>query len=60
MADPDHVIWHEETNTPICAGCGEILGIEEQDWGCAACGGQGFDDDESDWEYYGPEDEGRA
>jgi hypothetical protein len=35
----------------FCPGCGELMSIEEEDWGCAACGGEGFGEDD-DYDYY--------
>ncbi len=43
------VIWFK--GTPFCDACDELLGTEESDWGCFACGGEGFDEDQSDDDY---------
>jgi hypothetical protein len=46
-------IWFK--GNPFCEACGELLGTKEVDWGCFACGGEGFDDDGPDDDYdYGP------
>jgi hypothetical protein len=53
----DSTIWLN--GHAFCAACGEVLGLEEQDWGCFACGGEGFDEDSDEDDHaYAPEDFG--
>lgn len=48
-----NAIWVDDT--PFCAGCGEILSQEDQDFDtCACCGGDGFPDDDDDYFDDGP------
>lgn len=43
MGEIDYITEHE--GAFFCDGCGEQMSTEEIDFGCAACGGHGFDDD---------------